>query len=293
MIQEQIIKSSGMLKSLEIDNETVAPFVSSHRSQQKPNSLGQCRNGNGRFVYAVVLSNGNHDKGEIDLLGLDGCKVYTIHYRDIAAVVSDYPIKAVSLIRKNLSPYHDVTRRFAEICTTIPARFGQIANDGEEVLGLLRYHYSRIKKELERLDQMVEMGVKLFWEVDNLFEYFVKTDAELRMLRDQIFSRKSPPTTLELIQLGEFFSNKMNVRKAAVSQNVVSALRGVVAEEKLDRSNEEKIVVNGWFLVRKERLGDFEESVNKAASLVGEDYAVKVNGPWVPFNFVKHIELEM
>jgi hypothetical protein len=73
----------------------------------------------------------------------------------------------------------------------------------------------------------------------------------------------------------------------------VSALRGVVAEEKLDRSNEEKIVVNGWFLVRKERLGDFEESVNKAASLVGEDYAVKVNGPWVPFNFVKHIELEM
>lgn len=325
MVQEEKIESSEMPNLLDIGGSTVPPLagsaVSSQRSStgrqrpdgrrldssrsidpsgvfdpQSPDTLGQSRDSEGRFIYAVILPNGNpvpiHRDG-IDLIGLDGCKVYMIPYRDIAAVVSDYPVGQIRLIRKNLSPYHDVTRRLAETCTTIPARFGQIAEDGEKVTRVLRRNYPRIRQELERLDQKVEMGVKVFWEVDNLFEYFVKTDAELRSLRDRIFSRQSPPTTLELIALGGVVSDRMNARKEAVSQKVMSALRRASAEEKLDEPSEEKMVMTGWFLVSKERQQDFEQMVNEAASLLGEKYAVKVNGPWVPFNFVEHIELEM
>lgn len=307
MVQEEKIESSERPNLLNIGGSTVPPLagsaVSSQRSstgrvfdRQSLDSSGQSRDSEGRFIYAAILPNGNavpiHRDG-IDLIGLDGCKVYMIPYRDIAAVVSDYPVGAIKLIRKNLSPYHDVTRRLAEKCTTIPARFGQIAEDGDKVLRVLRRNYTRIRQELERLDQKVEMGVKVFWEVDNLFEYFVKTDAELRSLRDRIFSRQSPPTTLQLIELGGFVSDRMKARKEAVSQKVVSALRRASVEEKLDEPSDEKMVMSGWFLVSKERQQDFEQMVNEAASLLGENYAVKVNGPWVPFNFVEHIELEI
>ncbi|MGA9365366.1 MAG: GvpL/GvpF family gas vesicle protein [Bacteroidota bacterium] len=285
------MESSRAPKLLEMESSIAAPavffqpVVPIYREK-----VGKLSTSAGRFVYAVILPNG---KVSLDLLGLDGCKVYMILYRDVAAVVSDYPVGTVSLIRKNLSPYHDVTRRFAEICTTIPARFGQIAEDGEEVLGLLRRHYPRIRKELERLDQKVEMGVKVFWETDDFFGALVHSDTELRELRNRAFSKQSPPTTLELIQLGEFVSHRIKTRKEAISQKVVSVLRTASAEEKLDESGEDKIIMSGWFLVSKARQGDFVELVNKAASLIGEEYAVKVGGPWAPFNFVEHIELEM
>jgi hypothetical protein len=297
MVQEEKIQSSGAPDLLEIAGSTIPPLAGSAVSSQLSSTSRvfdrQSRDSEGRFIYAAILLNGNPDFVGIDLLGLDGCKVYMIPYRDVAAVVSDYPVGEIKLIRKNLSPYHDVTRRLAETCTTIPARFGQIAEDGEKLLRVLRRNYPRIRQELERLDQKVEMGVKIFWEVDNLFEYFVKTDAELRSLRDRIFSRQSPPTTLQLIELGGIVSDRMNARKEAVSRKVVSALRRAAVEEKLDEPGEEKMVMSGWFLVSKERRQDFEQMVNEAASLLGEAYAVKVNGPWVPFNFVRHIELEM
>jgi hypothetical protein len=291
MVHGEKIESSRTPELLEMESSIGAPTgvfqpvvpIYGGKVRKAPTSVG-------RFVYAVILPNG---KVNLDLLGLDGCKVYLIPHRDVAAVVSDYPVGTVSLVRKNLSPYHDVTRRFAEICTTIPARFGQIAEDGEEVLGLLRRHYPRIRKELERLDQKVEMGVKVFWEADDFFGSLVNTDVELRELRDRTFSRQSPPTTLELIQLGEFVSHRIKTRKEAISQKVVSVLRTASAEEKIDEPGEDKIIMSGWFLVSRARQMDFVELVNKAASLIGEEYAVRVGGPWAPFNFVEHIELEM
>jgi len=43
--------------------------------------------------------------------------------------------------------------------------------------------------------------------------------------------------------------------------------------------------------VRKEQQQHFTEQVEKVAGLMGEEYALKVDGPWVPFNFIAHIEL--
>jgi hypothetical protein len=244
----------------------------------------------GKYFYAAILCNGRYDLG---LTGLRGCRVYTIPYRDIAAVVSDHPVEKISPIRKNLSPYHDVTRRFAETCTTIPAKFGQVAENEEKVLTVLRCNYSRIRQELERLDRKVEMGVKVIWQVNNLFEYLLKTDAALRTMRDRIFAAQSPPTTLQLIELGSFVSQRMKARKEAVSQRIVSALRDAAVEEKLDDPSEETTVMNGWFMVSNEHQLDFVECVYKATSFLSEEHVVKVNGPWVPFNFVEHIALDI
>ena len=92
----------------------------------------------GKFFYAVILPEG---KPLPALVGLDEKIIHPIPYQDITAVVSDYPVTTIKPLRKNLFPYHQVTRTLAESCTTIPARFGQIAQHGEEVFNILRRHY--------------------------------------------------------------------------------------------------------------------------------------------------------
>lgn len=242
----------------------------------------------GKYFYAVILTDENREFGNI---GLNSERVYTILHRDIAAVVSDHPMTTIRPLRRNLSPFHAVLRSASEACTTIPAKFGQIAEDGDKVLLMLRTHYNRLKRELERLHAKGEMGVKVFWQVDNLSEYFLRTDGELRRFRDRIFSRGSPPTRQDQIQFGGLIYDKINDRKAAITQQVAAALREVATEVRVDDPTEETMVMNGSCLVRRERRSDFEEAVSKVGGLLGQEYLVKVDGPWPPFSFVTHIEL--
>lgn len=243
----------------------------------------------GRFLYAVILSDGEREFGNI---GLDEGGVYTIPYKDIAAVVSDHPVTTIKLLRKNLSPYHLTLRTVAETCTTIPARFGQIAEDGPEMFRVLGNNYSRLRKELERLHDKVEMGLKVFWDVENIFEYFLNKDRELETLRNRVLHRRgSPLTRAEQIEVGAFFYDKMNKMRERVTEKVVAILKDSIVEVKIDKPTDEKMVMNGGCLVWKNRRKDFEGMVEKAAGFLGKDYALKIAGPWVPFYFVEHIKL--
>jgi len=40
-------------------------------------------------------------------------------------------------------------------------------------------------------------------------------------------------------------------------------------------------------------LKDFEEAVNRAVSFLGNEHSSKLDGPWVPFSFVKRLELKL
>lgn len=244
----------------------------------------------GKYFYAVILTDEHREFGNI---GLNSERVFTILHRDIAAVVSDHPVTTIRALRRNLSPFHLVLRSVSEACTTIPAKFGQIAEDEAQVLRLLRAHYNRLKKELEKLHAKGEIGVKVFWEVDNLSEYFLRADEELRRLRERILSRGAPPSRQDQIQLGGLIYDKINARKEGIAQQVVTALRDVAAEVRVDDPTEDRMVMNGSFLVGRERRSDFEEAVSKVASRLGQEYLVKVDGPWPPFSFVTHIELAL
>jgi len=242
----------------------------------------------GKFFYAVILPEG---KSLPVLVGLDDKRVHSITHQDIAAVVSDYPATTIKPLRKNLFPYHQVTRTLAESCATIPARFGQIAQHGEEVFTILRRHYPRIRQELERLHHKVEMGAQVFWQVDNLFEYLIQQDRALKGLRDRLLHRPSSVTRQEQIEFGGRLRDKLQETREKVSQRTMASLREVAVEAKVDEPLGEKMAMNGLFLVRKEQQQHFTEQVEKVAGLMGEEYALKVDGPWVPFNFIEHIEL--
>jgi len=64
-----------------------------------------------------------------------------------------------------------------------------------------------------------------------------------------------------------------------------------VEELEINQVTEEKMVMHGAFLVRKDRQNDFAASSQKVAELLGKDYVVKVDGPWAPFSFIRRIEL--
>lgn len=242
----------------------------------------------GKFLYAVILSDRGREFGPI---GLEGRRVYSILYQDIAAVVSDYPVTEIKALRKNLSPYHLTIRRVAEQCTTIPAKFGQVAADADRVRRLLKANYDEIRGELGRLQGKVEMGMKIFWTVENVFEYVVEKNRELKNLRARLLRNSVSLTRQQQIDIGALTYDRLNEMRGEITEKVISMLQDSTEEVEIKQLTEEKVVMLGSFLVSKDRRSDFDAAAQKVADLLGKDYAIKVDGPWVPFSFARRIEL--
>ncbi len=242
----------------------------------------------GKFLYALILSDREHEFGTI---GLVGGRVYSILYRDIAAVVSDYPVREIRFLRKNLSPYHLTIRTVAGEHTTIPAKFGQVAANANRVRGILQANYDEIRQELARLQGKVEMGLKISWNVENIFEYLVEKNHELRRQRDQLLSRFSSLTRQQQIDAGSLVYDKLNEMRGKITEKAIGMLQDSFEEVEFNQVTEAKVVMHCAFLIRKDRQEDFSVATERIAVLLGENYAIKVDGPWVPFSFVKRVEL--
>jgi len=241
----------------------------------------------GKFFYAVILADGER---EFKATGLDGQRVYAIAYRDVSAVVSEYPqVDSIRLLRKNLSPYHGVCRELGAAVTTLPARFGQIAKDNDQVLGVLSQNYRRIRGELERFDNKVEMGLKLWWEVDDVFQYFVGQDPKLDSYREKLLRRPRTPSRMEQLDFGRYFHDRINAARERITKGLLSSFPSI--QVRVEDPGEDKMVMNVSLLVEKKGLEDFEKGVNSAVSSLGKEYRLKVEGPWVPFSFVERLEL--
>lgn len=239
--------------------------------------------GTGKYLYGLTDA---QFRPEDDLKGLADASVHTIQFQDIAAVVSDHPVEKLPLLRRNLKPHHGVIQEASRRATFIPVTFGHIAENEDEILQLLRDNHVRIKEELERLAGKVEMGVKLFWDVDNIFEYFVNRDRELKNRRDRLFG-KSRVTLEEKLELGAFFEKRLNQERERLGSRLVEALREISVEVKVNPPGEEKMVLSAAFLIHREQEGSFEAALYRAAGLFDSNFTLDYNGPWSPYNFVK------
>lgn len=221
-----------------------------------------------------------------ELLGLAKAPVHSIRLEDIAAIVSEHPVEKLSLLRKNVEPHHRVIREISAQSTIIPATFGHISDTEEQILAVLRNNHAEIREELRRLLGKVEMGVKLVWDVDNIFDFFVSVDRELRSRRDRVFGR-SRPTLEDKLELGAFFDKLHKRERERLGNQIVEALRPVTCEFRLNALAEEKMVLNAAFLIERTREKEFEEELYRAAGLFDSNFAVDYNGPWPPYNFVR------
>ncbi|MFQ5816268.1 MAG: GvpL/GvpF family gas vesicle protein [Candidatus Hydrothermarchaeaceae archaeon] len=242
----------------------------------------------GKLFYAAILTDRECDFGAI---GLNNEVVCTVNYKDVAALVSDYPrVSTIKLLKKNLSPYHRVVNGAAKRFTTIPARFGQIARDAGEVGVALRRNYGSIRRELSRLDGKVEMGLKVCWDVENLFEHFIERDKSLKALRDKL-KAKGSVSKMEQINFGHYFHERMNQSRTYITETILAALPP--GEARVEDIREDSMIANTMLLIRKDLRQQFEDAIDGLGKSMGNEYSLKLDGPWPPFSFVDRVELHL
>src|SRR5687768_17807478 len=94
---------------------------------------GSASGDEGKYVYCIIKC---ADQREFGPIGIgEGGRVYTVHHKDLAAVVSDTPIRIYDPTRENVLAHELVNETVMREYTVIPMSFGTIFRTREDKIG--------------------------------------------------------------------------------------------------------------------------------------------------------------
>ena len=83
------------------------------------------------------------------------------------------------------------------------------------------------------MEGKVQMVLNVTWDVDNIFEYMVAENDELRTSRDRTYQDGAQPTQDQMIALGQFFEAVLETERARHRETVEKLVSRVCAEVKV------------------------------------------------------------
>ncbi|MBO0910468.1 MAG: GvpL/GvpF family gas vesicle protein [Acidobacteria bacterium] len=239
----------------------------------------------GRYVYGILQSRDRRDFGPIGIGG-GGEPVYTVNYRDLAAVVSNTPVYSFDPTRENALAHEHVIEKVMENHTVIPMSFGAVFRTDDDIREVLKNIYSSLKDVLDQMSGKLEFGLKVNWDRDRIIEDLKQEDLEIRKFHQEILRKHLESTYLARMQLGRMVDRALNQRSAGYVREIYQALSGVCVVSRDNQPIGDKMIMNAAFLVERDRELEFDEAVNRIAKKCGERLKFRYTGPWPPYNFV-------
>lgn len=257
----------------------------------------------GRYLYCIINSGVELSFGNI---GIDDNDVYTIPYRDIAAVVHScqarpYEIRDIEKASEWILVHNYVidlaTNKFG---TVLPFSFFEVARGGDDTLKeWLGKNYDVLKQELERVKGNAEYSVQIFCDRDKLVEMLVNGNQELKWLDELIeeMPNESPYLLQRKLELSRKLDLKINKRISDEISQLATEFSLRIEEYIVDKRVDEntqwlpdaykntKLIIALSCLVRDDKFEGLCEALDEINRCEG--FVVRFTGPWAPFSFVQ------
>jgi hypothetical protein len=237
----------------------------------------------GQYVYCIVRSEEPLSFGPLGL-GQDPADVHTVHYRDIAAVVSNTPMVVQDPTRENVLAHQRVNETVMQKHTVIPMSFGTVFKTHDDIIELLRSAYDAFSDVLNKMQDKFEFGLKVLWDRDLIIREIEDEDEDIRRLKGEISTQKGS-TYFARMQYGRLIDAALQSRSERYVASIFGALRDVSVASRSNKPIGDRMIMNAAFLVSRDKEQAFDARVKE----IGQQYdklTFKYTGPWPPYNFV-------
>jgi hypothetical protein len=197
-----------------------------------------------KYFYCVIPFSKEKSFGNI---GINNNEVYTIPYRDVAAVVSNSPMKDYEMTEDNTRRHETVLRQVMQEHTVAPVEFGTTIKNERILKRLLRKAYDPTRECLKLVDNMIELGVKAILSEDTVFVDHKKRKECISDILESLNTRAKQVVT------GDLFSDRL--------------------------------LLNASYLVSKEDINEFSNGVTNLQEKY-PTLKLLYSGPWAPYSFV-------
>jgi len=239
--------------------------------------------GRGRYVYCIIRASQPLKFGAI---GMDEQwpDVYTINFKDMAAVISDIPLAPLDSTRENVLAHERVNETVMRDHTVIPMSFGTIFKTREDIVELLRSAYDAFADVLSKMQDKLEFGLKVLWDRDEIVRAIEQEDEDIHRLKTEISSQKGS-TYFARMQYGRLIDGALQQRSERYVAEFLQRLRDVSVASRVNRAIGDKMIMNAAFLVQRDQEPAFDRRIKEIASAF-DKLTFKYTGPWPPYNFV-------
>src|SRR5919108_335797 len=245
----------------------------------------------GKYVYCIIRLDTPRDFGSIGI-GEGSNRVYTVHHRDLAAVVSDTPIVIYDPTRENVLAHEFVNEVVMREHTVIPMSFGTVFRSEEDVGELLRSTYQAFSDVLDKMQDKIEFGLKVLWDREKVIVRLERSNDEIRRLKDEITRNAQSSTYFARMQLGRLVEAALEDTSNSFVADIHETLKQVAIASRSNKPIGDRMIMNAAFLVERERERAFDERVREVSRKYEDVLTFKYTGPWPPYNFV-NIKLKL
>ncbi len=239
-----------------------------------------------RYLYCITKE---FRKPVAGIIGVSNTPVYTLNYQGVAALLSDVSTATISVSNENILYHSSVIETVHKEQTVLPMRFSSVLNNHEEVIKFLKNGYSVFIDSLERLQDKVEMGIRIIMKVED-------TGRRGDSSRWQSATWKDSPTPSQRVNInaGEAYLEQQRSHYAMQDENnsslreIVSTchaqFKGIYVGYKKDtHSLFQGVSIN--YLIPKHLLSEFRNRLHDLGTSLRE-LKFLCTGPWPPYHFV-------
>jgi len=240
----------------------------------------------GKYIYCIIAID-SQEPPIFDTTGIeDGAgELYTISYNDIAAVVSDSPIKRYSFARDNLISHERAIEEVMKIYTVLPVRFGTVAENEQKVRKILQKDYDKFSVLLKDIEGKKELGLKAIFKED-IYGHILDKYEDIKILKEVLQDMSPSKTHRQRMEIGKMVEGALQSEKEIYQKDILSGLLPLAEEVKINNNYGELMILNAAFLVRKHRERKFDKIIQHLDERYGDIIKFKYVGTLPPFNFV-------
>ena len=184
----------------------------------------------GRYVYGVIQGSEPVSFGRSGLAGSSE-QVYTVHYLDIAAVVSRTSVFIFDPTRENALAHEHVIELVMKTNTIIPMSFGTVFRTDDDIREVLKSIYGSLKDVLKQMGGKVEFGLKVTWDRDRIIEELKHEDDEIYRFQLELTKKHLQSTYFARMQLGRMIDKALVERSALYVREIENRKREMAGLE--------------------------------------------------------------
>ncbi len=237
----------------------------------------------GKYVYCIIEANEPLRFGPIGI-GAAPSDVYTVHYKNLAAVVSEAPLEVLDSTREHVLAHERVNETVMREHTVIPMSFGTIFKTREDIVELLRSAAEAFGDVLNKMQNKLEFGLKVLWDREQVIREVEAEDEDISRLKKEISGQKGP-TYFARMQYGRLLDAALQQRSERYVAGILDRLRDVSVASRINKPIGDKMIMNAAFLISRDHESAFDAKVKSIAGQF-DKLTFKYTGPWPPYNFV-------
>jgi Mg2+ and Co2+ transporter CorA len=247
--------------------------------------------GEGKYVYCIIKSPKAREFGQIGI-GEGTNNVYTVHFGQLAAVVSDTPIRIYDPTRENVLAHEFVNETVMREYTVIPMSFGTLFRTEEDIVELLKSTYQAFDDVLEKMKDKIEFGLKVLWDREKVISTIEEENEEIGRLKDEINRNAQSSTYFARMQLGRLVEAALEEAGNRYVRDIHETLKPAAVASRSNKPIGDRMILNAAFLVDRDLEKAFDEAVKHISHRYEDLLTFKYTGPWPPYNFV-NIKLKL